>query len=135
MTAARKSFPKLFIVSHGTYPFDILISYGCSDEELSAKLKTLGIEVSDEEQEAIKTEQALAGRTAMLSGGQTVMRLPILKDRADFHGMVAHEVFHAVEFLFDRIALKHSLDAGEAFAYQIQLITKQIYEALPTRKL
>ena len=70
------------------------------------------------------------GRTVMLLGGQTILRLDIVKSKPDFYACLAHEVFHAVEFLFDRIGLKLSDDSGEAFAYQMQYLTRSILEKL-----
>lgn len=118
-----------FIVHHGTYPFDILISIGHSDTECCKIIeRKTGYKLNQDERKAIKLTGN--GRTAMIEGSQTVMRLALVKTKVQFHSLLAHEIFHAVEFLFDRIGLKYSLDAGEAFAYQIQVLTYQIYSKL-----
>lgn len=118
-----------FVINHGTYPFDVLVCIGKTDEEVYKELEKFGHELSDEDKEYLKCNGD--GRTVMLDGGQTVLRVKIYKDKAKMAGFIAHEVFHAVEFLFDRIKIKHDVEiSSEAFAYQIGHLTKQIYEKL-----
>lgn len=125
----RKSSRKLkpFVVSHGTYPFDVLVCIGQSDHEVYSTLKSFGHLLTAEDKEILKCEGN--GRTVMLDGGQTVLRVNMYKDKALLASYIAHEVFHAVEFLFDRIKLKHDVNiSSEAFAYQIGHLTRQIYD-------
>lgn len=119
----------MFVINHGTYPFDILICIGSKHKEIVKKLKKVGITLDEEETEMLWMKGS--GRTVMLKNGVTVLRVDFEKNKAIFHSVLAHEIFHAVEFLFDRIKLKHNQDiSGEAFAYQIQHLTKQIYDKL-----
>lgn len=118
-----------FIVCQGTYPFDILVSLGHTDAEVHDIIeKKLSYKLSSREKRAI--ELTARGRTAMLKGGQTVLRLRLQDTKPILQATIAHEVFHCVEFLFDRIGIQYSLGAGEAFAYQIEHITQQIYTHL-----
>lgn len=118
-----------FVINHGTYPFDVFVAIGYSHPEVTALLeKRLGRSLSSEELDDI--EMNGEGRTVMLSGGHTILRMRPQKTKALMHATLAHEIFHAVEFLFDRIGLKHHITAGEAFAYQIQHLTEQIYKHL-----
>lgn len=118
---------KPFIANHGTYPFDVLVCIGSSDEEVFKELKKFGQNLSDEDKKILKCEGD--GRTVMLEGGQTVLRVKIYKDKAQMASYIAHEVFHAVEFLFDCIKLKYDVNtSSEAFAYQIAHLTRQIYD-------
>lgn len=120
---------QIFLIDHGTYPFDIVVDIGSSDKELHAFLKkNCGYTLSDREKEML--EMVGIGRTVMLEGNQTVLRVAALSDRVQFHQNVAHEIFHAVEFLFNRAGLRHNLDAGEAWAYQIAHITRHFYRNL-----
>ena len=119
---------KMFTVDHGTFPFDILVCIGCEHEDIISKLKKLGQKLDEEEIEKIWMEGR--GRTIMLRNGQTVLRLDNIKNKVDFHATLSHEIFHAVEFLFDKIGIKHSKKSSEAFAYQIQYLTGSIYEKL-----
>ena len=71
------------------------------------------------------------GRAVMLGSGATVIRLGIRKERYKFFSTLAHEIFHAVEFLFDRVGIKHDIDkSSEAYAYQIDYLTYQIYNKI-----
>lgn len=40
--------------------------------------------------------------------------------------ILAHEVFHAVEFLYDKVWISHSIENWEAWAYMIQFIMYEI---------
>lgn len=120
---------KIFLVNHGTYPFDILICIGSTHKEILTWLKkNKKIKLSKEDEDSLFMEGN--GRTSMLESGATVMRIRNLKNKCDFHATLAHEIFHSVEFLFDKIGLPHKLSSGEAYAYQIQYITGSIYEKL-----
>jgi len=122
---------KMFTVNHGTYPFDVLVAIGQEHEDIVRWFKRKKIKLSEEETE--KLWMSGKGRTVMLKSGATVLRVDDIKNKADFHAHLSHEIFHAVEFLFDKIGLEHNVDAGEAFAYQIQYLTGSIYEKLNKR--
>lgn len=118
-----KKRTKHFIIDHGTYPFDVLFCVSLTRDEVLKQLKKLGYEPTEKELEALNFDGE--GRTVMLEGGQTILWV---KNQTPSH--IAHEVFHAVEFLFNRIDLPHDIEHGEAWAYQIQHLTKQIYQKL-----
>jgi hypothetical protein len=46
------------------------------------------------------------------------------------HGTIAHEVFHAVQFLMDKIGCNLAHESEEPYAYLIQYVTNKIYENL-----
>lgn len=117
-----------FRIDHGTYPFDILVCIGYSHHDVCVAVKKTGYVLNDSERDKLHKEGI--GRTVMLEGGATVIQVDPIKDKAHFHANVAHEIFHAVEFLFNAAGLKHHISAGEAWAYQVQHLTKQFYEKL-----
>lgn len=51
-------------------------------------------------------------------------------DEPVHHGWLAHEVFHAVTFLFHRIGMRLSRKSDEAYAYAIDDLTRRIYEEM-----
>jgi len=118
----------MFVINNGTYPFDVLFCLGVSHEEICKKLKSLGTILSEEQKEKLWMKGL--GRTVMFENNATVIRIDNIKNKAHFHANISHEVFHAVEFLFERIGLEYTVVGGEAFAYQIQHLTKQIYDKL-----
>jgi hypothetical protein len=116
---------KMFVVKHGTYPFDVLFCLDVEYCDVLKELKRLGQRLNEKEREEL--EMRGIGRTVMLLNGQSVIRIESLKDKARHYSNIAHEIFHAVEFLFDRIGIELGDESGEAFAYQIQYLTEQIY--------
>lgn len=68
------------------------------------------------------------GRTVHLDGGQTMIRMNGKVKTPEQFGTLAHEIFHAVDFIFTRLNMKLSRDSDEAFAYAIGYVTEQIYK-------
>lgn len=54
----------------------------------------------------------------------------IIKGEQTKFEYIAHEIFHAVEYHFEKIGLPHSESSSEAWAYYIQFLTKEILENL-----
>jgi hypothetical protein len=94
------------IIPYVVFPFDVLVSFHKTFDELKVKLKeVLPIDVYSEI-EQMNTEGD--ARTMIFSSGQTVIRF--VKITPD---TIAHEVFHAVFFLMDRLNCKLSFDDDE----------------------
>ena len=114
---------KTFVISYELYPFDVMVTTA----ELSQIVKqnaARGYQLSDEEKQLLEMEGD--GRTVMLDGRQTIIRLkrePVCPETIAF---MVHEVFHAVEILFDRIGLSLCRQSAEAYAYAIQYLTQEI---------
>lgn len=118
-----------FIVNNGTYPFDIAVFIGYSHKEICNFIeKKKGYKLSDEEFE--KLHRQGKAKTVMLKGGQTVIQIGTGNHPVKFKALLAHEIFHAVEFLMEKVGIKYDIDSGEAWAYQIEYITGSIYEKL-----
>lgn len=117
----------IFLVSHGSYPFDILVAIYSTDKQVKNYLKKkCNYELDEDEERGIECPGV--GRTAMLSNGATVLRVEDRRSKGHFHATLAHEVFHAVEFLFNRVGIKHCDESSEAFAYQIGYILGEFYK-------
>lgn len=123
---------QIFLIDHGTYAFDVLVCIGSTRTEVVDYLaKHLSYRIDEEESQ--KLEMKGSGRTVRLKNGATVLQveLPRGKSLALFHSNIAHEIFHAVEFLFDHIGIQYDMEkSGEVFAYQIGHLTEQLYEKL-----
>ena len=114
---------KIFKVSYKVYPFDCLVCVGVTTKEIIKRLESYNFKLTEEEKEAL--DMSGNGRTIMLEGGQTIMRLQ------DTHlPTITHEIFHAVHFLFDKIHIDLCLESGEAFAYMTQFLTEEIVKKL-----
>lgn len=117
-----------FIIPLIVYPFDVMVSISESDESLFAKLKKKGVDITDTNLHVYSDTQR--GRTIMFKGNQTLIRMYELRNTPEWYGHLSHEIFHAVEFIMERIGMKLTVDSDEAYAYLIDYITKEIYKQL-----
>lgn len=120
---------KNFIIPLVVYPFDVMVSIGQEDWQVKKLLDKYNVKYEDNDAWRIDEDVCCKARTVRFESGQILIRLKQLDSCVEY-GIMAHEVFHAVEFLFDRIYIKHSLECGEAWAYLIGYITQEIYKKL-----
>jgi hypothetical protein len=120
---------RIFVVPHAGYPFDVAVAIGATDEQVREFLEK-GTNLSTEEIANIKMHQAGKGRTVMLTSGQTVLRLQKWEATPDDTATLAHEVFHAVTFLMERIGITFCAASDEAYAYAIGNLTLRIVTEL-----
>lgn len=107
------------------YPFDVCISINQSDEEV---LKSL--ENNDGDWSLITNlPETCVARFVMSPSNLTVIRLFI--ENTIPHNYIAHEIFHVVTFIMDRVGIKLKLMVSdEAYAYLIGYLTEQIYKVI-----
>ncbi|WP_080057182.1 hypothetical protein [Spirosoma aerolatum] len=115
-----------FIISYGVYPFDLMVSIGEDTETVKKRLSKTNLSRLDIEQTDVY-EIVGKGRTVMFSNGATLLRLPHLPETPFEFGVLSHEIFHCVHFLFEKIGIKLSMDSDEAFAYMVGYITSEIF--------
>ena len=107
------------IISLKPYPFDLLVFWWVKKEDI---IKWIAKEIPNQVlQNPDMYRFDGVWRTIMTDGGWIILWT---KDK-DISIMV-HEVFHAVEFLYNRIWLTHSIESWEAWAYMMQYITNEI---------
>lgn len=124
---------RIFIVGHAGYPFDVTVAIGVSDDEIVRALEKR-CDLSPHDRETLSMQPHGSGRTVMLDGGGTLIRLNSFTGTPDEWGHLAHEIFHAVEFLMAHIGILLSRDSDEAFAYAIGNLTKRIVAKLKARR-
>lgn len=126
-----KEPPAQFIVTMGGYDFDVFVSFGRSLDEVKKTLAAL-VDLTDSDTDALTdaSKGTLRGRTVMLDDGPLVIAIGEWADEPVHHGWLAHEIFHAVTFLFHRIGMRLSRKSDEAYAYAIDDLTRRIYEEL-----
>jgi hypothetical protein len=130
----RKNKSINFVIDYAVYPFELMVSFG---EDIEIFKKRLRAKLPEDIRHEIDSEFGVdlcSGRTVMFSGGMTAMWFREYPLKASQYALIAHEVFHAVDFLFQRINIKLSDDSNEAYAYLIQYITEQIYRKLWGKK-
>jgi len=118
----------IFIIDSGPYNTDIMVAVDATEGEITKELNKRGVYPTEKTIDKFIMRGTTAARTIELGGNQIIIRLKTDKELPWLHGNIAHEAFHAVEFIFDRIGIKHNLEiSGEAFAYLIGYIVRQIY--------
>lgn len=128
---ARKYKKSLFVIQYHIYPFNLVVSVNQSKEELAKSLVKSFKHGTVEEYLSGPLSNEYGARTLMFDCGGTLIHFPELCECSHCNGLIAHEVFHAVEFLFDKIELKHSMEfSSEAFAYLIGYIVEEIHKKL-----
>jgi hypothetical protein len=120
--------PKLpyHIIPYEVYPFDLLVSYQeyeSLETTLKKKLPKDNHYIINEFQD--DTNTTTHARTIMFDNGATCIHIRKLD-----HGTIAHEVFHAIQFLMDKIGCNLTQESGEPYAYLVQYVTNKIYENL-----
>lgn len=120
-----KKKQKSFIIPWHIFPFDVAVFLGTERKDvLSAIGKRYNL--SDEEKDLLVMKGT--GRFVILYGGQSVLWLKDYPDKGS--GILAHEIFHAVYYLLDRIGIKITDDSDELVAYMIQYLTNEINKKL-----
>jgi len=109
------------------FPFGLRVYYGITYKEIHKDLlKGLPKEAHKE----IKEFKGIYdGRVHMFSTGQTVMVLN-KKDSAT----IAHESFHATEFLLHRLHIEHCRETSEVYVYMTGYIVGEITTKNPDIK-
>ena len=108
------------------YPFEVMLSIAQTNEELKNSLSRFGCDWSD----LLDLPPTCLGRTVMTDSSHTVIRFINRPETCQQYGTLAHEIFHAVDFIFRRIGMTLSEDSDEAYAYMIGYLTEEIYKKL-----
>lgn len=117
-----------FILPLVVYPFDIMISFGETDQEVISALKKNGI--NDEEQLKGVILKGV-GRYCMFDNNSSLIRLWTIPEYAADYGTMAHEIFHATCYILDKVGMDLQLKVSdEAYSYLIGYITTEIYKRL-----
>ena len=119
--------PFFAVVGYGGYPFDVLVAVGATPKQVAAKLKRLG---ATSWSESDVTYGGAGNTTFSKEDHRTVVQLRRFDHSPYWHGVLAHEVAHAVCFLMERVGIKMTDESEEAYTYAIQDITSKILKAL-----
>jgi hypothetical protein len=108
------------------YPFQVMVSFNESDEELGKKLIRLGVDNEDHLWQFDRETQI--GRACQFKCGALLIRLKKFPDTPFEYGCLQHEVFHAVTYLALSIGLVLEIGVSdEAYAYLVGYLTEQIF--------
>lgn len=71
-------------------------------------------------------DEGSIGRSALLSSGQVALWVSDANDK----GTLAHEIFHCVCFIMEKVGICLCHESDEAYAYLIGFITNKVNDAL-----
>lgn len=125
MASKNKSQPLNFVIPLVVYPFDVMVSIAEPNENLKKRLIKCGVNESEIDLDHSVTNR---GRCVMFSGNQTLIRVYVRPETPAQYSHLQHEVFHAVQFIMDRIGMPLTYESGEAYAYLVGYLTEKIYQ-------
>lgn len=102
------------------YGHDIVVSIGQTDNDLYEHIKE---NISEKKFDKRFSNQKSIATTFKLKTGCILIRF---KDNIDNPGIVAHEAFHAIVYLFEKIGIEYAYESEEAYAYALEYLTNQI---------
>lgn len=111
-----------------TYPYDVIVCLGVTREQILAYIDKKFVDaLTPEEREDLVCE--VRGKTFKLQNRAFILWLRDFPRGAQGHGWLAHEIFHTADLMLRGAGITLSNDSDEAFAYQIDWLTRRIYEA------
>lgn len=113
-----------FIVNWHIFPFDVMVCLGTDQEETLKILEKYYL--TDEDREHVVMTGN--GKTVMFSGGETLLWLR--KYPTPGNGNLAHECFHAVFFLLDKVGITIDTSSDELVAYMLGYLSDEIHKKL-----
>lgn len=108
------------------YPFDVLVFYWTPIEELKQWIQEEIPEQVVANPGAYKFDWE--GRTIITDWGWIILWVKNKATDPITYGYLVHEIFHCVEFLYNRVWLEYSIETGEWWAYMIQYILTKILD-------
>lgn len=117
--------PQHFIIGCGTYPMDVLCIVNMDNDQTKRVLSKYYAKDDIEKSSILGTTLA---RTAQ-KDGKFIVRFKTLYFYS--HGVIAHEMFHVTEMLFDYIGIEYDINkSSEAYAYLLQHLVHEFYKQL-----
>jgi len=117
---------KFQIISLVIYPFDVCISINQTDKELK---KSMGGQDMTDSECLFNLPKSTIGRAVMLQSNLSIIRIKM--DKEIPHSVIAHEIFHIVTFIMERIGMELVImKSDEAYAYLIGHLTKEVYNVI-----
>jgi hypothetical protein len=114
------------IIPLDVYGHDIVVSIGQTDEDLYEEIKE---NLSKKDFDKHVANQKAIATTHKLRSGCILIRF---KDDIDNPGIVAHEAFHAIVYLFKKIGIDFVYESEEAYTYALEYLTNQILKIKET---
>lgn len=120
--------PINFIIPLVVYPFTVVVFINTDNDDVEKILTERQINYTDVN--VRQGSDTRRGRTIIFKDNNVLIRMFEFKRNPSGYGYLAHEIFHAVEFVMERIGMKLSNKSNEAYTYLVQYLTKEIYKKL-----
>lgn len=118
--------PVNFIIPLVVYPFELMVSIEETEEAFKKNLEAFGPEYNP----SLALISPERGRAMLFSCNRSLIRLEKRPRTPREHGILAHEIFHIVDFYMNRIGMKLKRSSFEAYAYLLGYITEEIYKRI-----
>lgn len=111
-----------------TFPYDVLVCLGVSREDiLSYFEKHFADALTEKDKESIVMKGH--GRVVMLESNAFICWVKEFPRTPEDFGYLAHEIFHTADLIIRKAGASLSDDSDEVWAYQIDWLTRKIYES------
>ena len=114
------------VIPIDVYGHDVIVSIGQTDDDLYEHIKE---NISKKDFKKHITKQTAIATTHKMRSGCILIRF---KDNIDNPGIVAHEAFHAIVFLFKKLGIQFCYESEEAYTYALEYLTNQILKIKET---
>lgn len=120
---------KNFIIPCVIYPFNLMVSINESDDQFANSiLKKYDAKILDDIQKQERINQN--GLTYIYSSADlmvSIIKINNFQNDAIGKGTLAHEIFHATEFILRVCGFTLNNNSHEAYAYLLGYLTEQVY--------
>lgn len=116
------------LIKGETFPYDVLVCLGVTREDILAYFKK-HFEYDFAHEELEQLEMRGHGRTLRLNSNAMICWTKVFPRKPAEFGYLAHEIFHTADLIIRKSGATLSDDSDEVWAYQIDWLTRRIYEA------
>lgn len=114
---------KGFVIPTTVYPVPIHIFYG--EEDKAHKFFKKSLDKRDKERIKEFFTGSYNARTCQTAYSGIALHFKNIRP-----GIIAHEMFHCVEFVFEKIGIIHCDETSETFAYYLDYLVEQVHKEL-----
>jgi hypothetical protein len=124
MSKTRKKIN--FIITNEVYPFDVMFSFGQTDEELKAVCKKFNVNIDN----TLVNHPLKLGQTISFENGKQLIRLRDYPETPRDYSYLIHEIDHARNNIMDYIGAKPGRDSEECYTYFLDFLTEKALDKI-----
>ena len=113
-------------IKPNVWPYDVLLCVESTIEEIVQHIEVKKqYKLSDKERDLFQARHFRQGRTLQLQNNAIVLWLRHKPVSPYTIAVLAHEAFHATDFILDNAGLKLTNESDEAYAYLLDFIVRE----------